>query len=486
MSRPLSISLRLNLLFLLILALVLLGGGALLFVVIERHFQEQDRMEIAGKLVLLRRAAANVRTPDDLAVLPKHLDDALVGHHGLHVVVASAQGRLLYAAADRAFPADWFSAAVPSTAIALAPFLSWERDGMTFRGLAEAMPTSIESAEPLRVGIALNIEHHLIFMQALLRALLGAFVVCLIAAGLLTWFATLNALAPVRNMASVAKGISANRLNQRIAAEAVPSELIDLAQSFNGMLDRLEESFRRLADFSADIAHELRTPISNLMTQAQVALSKSRSSEDYREVLYSGLEEYDRLARMITDMLFLAKADNKQLVPHYEEVDLAAEVEALCEFYEPLAEDKNLRLLRDGSARIDGDPLMLRRAIANLLSNAVQHSTVGSTVLLEIRAHARNAVQVSVTNVGEPIPDEMRLRIFDRFYRVDPSRHRESEGAGLGLAIVRSIAEAHGGQVEALPQSEGARFVLTLPSKYPPAKPGALDCEPLKAAWRGR
>ena len=193
---------------------------------------------------------------------------------------------------------------------------------MTFRGLVEAMPTNIESIEPLRVGIALDIEHHLMFMQALLRALLGAFVVCLIAAGLLTWFATRRALAPVRNMASVAKGISASRLNQRIATEAVPSELIDLAESFNDMLGRLEDSFRRLADFSADIAHELRTPISNLMTQAQVALSKSRSSDDYREVLYSGLEEYDRLARMITDMLFLAKADNKQLVPRYEDVDL--------------------------------------------------------------------------------------------------------------------------------------------------------------------
>jgi two-component system heavy metal sensor histidine kinase CusS len=234
------------------------------------------------------------------------------------------------------------------------------------------------------------------------------------------------------------------------------------------MLDRLEDSFRRLADFSADIAHELRTPISNLMTQAQVALSKSRSSDDYREVLYSGLEEYDRLARMINDMLFLAKADNKQLVPRYEDVELSAEVDALFEFYEPLAEDKNIRLMREGHARIECDPLMLRRAIANLLSNAVRHSTMGGIVLLEIRVHARNAVQISVANVGESIPDEMRSRIFDRFYRVDPSRHREGEGAGLGLAIVRSIAEAHNGQVEALPQSDGARFVLTLPISQAP------------------
>jgi two-component system heavy metal sensor histidine kinase CusS len=124
--------------------------------------------------------------------------------------------------------------------------------------------------------------------------------------------------------------------------------------------------------------------------------------------------------------------------------------------------------MRDGDARIEGDPLMLRRAIANLLSNAVRHSTVGGTVGIEIRAHARNAVQVSVANAGDAIPDEMRSRIFDRFYRVDPSRHRESEGAGLGLAIVRSIAEAHGGQVEAVPQSDGARFVLTLPISQAP------------------
>ena len=151
-------------------------------------------------------------------------------------------------------------------------------------------------------------------------------------------------------MTRVAQRITASRLHDRLPMASLPTELVDLATAFNGMLARLEDSFRRLSEFSSDLAHELRTPIGSLMTQTQVALSRTRSAEEYREVLYSNSEEYDRLARMIADMLFLAKADNGLIVPRSETVDLAVEVRELFEFYDALAEDRAVRLALAGEA----------------------------------------------------------------------------------------------------------------------------------------
>jgi two-component system heavy metal sensor histidine kinase CusS len=362
------------------------------------------------------------------------------------------------------FPHVWARSAAAPGAGATAPFLRWDRDGASYRGLVESMPTGSGSLPGIVVGVGLDIEHHQQFMQALSEALLPALAACLALAGLLTWLATRHGLAPLRAMAGVAKGISASRLDQRLAVDTVPRELVDLAASFNDMLARLEESFRRLQEFSADIAHDLRTPVGNLMMQAQVALTRSRTPEEYREVLYSALEEYDRLARMISDMLFLARADNGQLVPNRERLDLAQEMGALCDFYEPAASERGVRLSCSGAASASGDRLMLRRAFGNLLSNALRHTPDGGEVVIEVAPVDGDRVRVAVENPGPAIPPEHLTRIFDRFHRVDASRQKSGENAGLGLAIARSIVVAHGGRIEALPRTEGARFEVTLPT----------------------
>jgi len=462
--RPLSIAARLNTLFLAILALVLVAGGVWLAAAIDGHFQEQDRMEIAGKLAALRRVAATLRSPQDVASLPRQLDDLFAGQHGEFVAIADAAGAPLAAYPDAVFPHDWTRAAVAAGQGAAAPFLRWDRDGVSYRGLVEAMPTGSGALPGIVVGVGLDIGHHQQFMQALSEALLTALVACLALAGLLTWLATRHGLAPLRAMAGVAKGISASRLDQRLAVDTVPRELVDLAASFNDMLARLEDSFRRLQEFSADIAHDLRTPVGNLMMQAEVALTRSRSAEEYREVLYSALEEYDRLARMISDMLFLARADNGQLVPNRERLDLAQEMGALCDFYEPAASERGVRLSCSGAASASGDRLMLRRAFGNLLSNALRHTPDGGEVAIEIAPLDGERVRVAVENPGPAIPPEHLGRIFDRFHRVDASRQKSGENAGLGLAITRSIVVAHGGRIEALPRTAGARFEVTLPA----------------------
>ncbi|MDO8729245.1 MAG: heavy metal sensor histidine kinase, partial [bacterium] len=196
-----------------------------------------------------------------------------------------------------------------------------------------------------------------------------------------------------------------------------------------------------------DLAHELRTPISNLMTQTQVVLTRARSDEEYREVLVSNAEEYERLARMIGDMLFLAQADNGLILLHRESVDLAKEIHELFDFFDALAEEKKLSLSLTGNAQVTGDKLMLRRALANLLSNAIRHSPTRGDIQVAIQKTDATTI-LTIKNKGETIATEHLPHIFDRFYRADPSRHQNGEGAGLGLAITLSIIRAHGGAID--------------------------------------
>jgi two-component system heavy metal sensor histidine kinase CusS len=200
------------------------------------------------------------------------------------------------------------------------------------------------------------------------------------------------------------------------------------------------------------------------MTQTQVALSRSRTADEYREVLYSNLEEFDRLARTITDMLFLAKADNGLLVPHREPVDLAAEVRELFDFYEALVEERGIRLELTGGGRVNGDRLMIRRAISNLLSNAIRHTARGEAVRVRIDGAGAEGVRLAVENPGIGIDPEHLPRIFERFYRVDPARQRSTEGAGLGLAITNSIVAAHQGTLRASSANGITRFEMSLPA----------------------
>ena len=200
------------------------------------------------------------------------------------------------------------------------------------------------------------------------------------------------------------------------------------------------------------------------MTQTHVALSRPRSSDDYREVLYSNSEEYERLARMISDMLFLAKSDNGLMVPRTETVDLAIEVRELFEFYDALAEDQGVTLELAGDGTVDAERLMIRRAISNLLSNAINHTSRGGCVSVRIEQAEGRGVRLSVENPGDGIAEEHLSRLFDRFYRVDPSRQRSTDGAGLGLAITKSIVAAHKGTVHAFSKDGLTRFEIVFPA----------------------
>jgi two-component system heavy metal sensor histidine kinase CusS len=239
--------------------------------------------------------------------------------------------------------------------------------------------------------------------------------------------------------------------------------------ALNAMLERVDRGFQHLSRFTADLAHDMRTPLGNMRGATEVALARPRSTEEYESLLASNLEECDRLARMIENVLFLARAEHPQFVKHMREFDAGQELTRIAEYFEGIADDANVSVQVSGSAMLTADLELFRRAVSNLLANAIRYTPRGGEIALDVHAFA-DRVRVTVSNQGQPIASEHLERIFDRFYRIDPSRSAlpssgVSQGSpgstGLGLAIVRTIMELHGGTVHAQSDARSTRFVLT-------------------------
>ncbi|MGA7521254.1 MAG: heavy metal sensor histidine kinase [Acidobacteriaceae bacterium] len=271
---------------------------------------------------------------------------------------------------------------------------------------------------------------------------------------------------PVEEIAATARSITSTNLRERIQAEGYPSELASLAGTFNEMLDRLEESFERLSRFSADIAHDLRTPVNNIRGEAEVALARARTVNEYREVVDSTLEEAVRLSELIGDLLFLARAEGPLTELRRECVNVGKLLSAVRDYYEAPASDGGITLVADEGTEpvaAELDRALMLRAVSNLVSNAVAHTPAGGTVTLNARTEDA-AIRIEVCDTGAGIPVEALPRVFDRFFRVDPSRSRTSGGTGLGLAIVQSIMTLHGGSAEIASQpGHGTCVTLRMP-----------------------
>lgn len=233
------------------------------------------------------------------------------------------------------------------------------------------------------------------------------------------------------------------------------------------MLDRLQSSFSNLSQFADDLAHDLRTPLNNLMVQTDVVFSKPRDSEEYQNLLSSNYEEFGRLARMVESMLFLARADHDQITLSTERLDANNELEMVAEYFEGVVSDANIALEINAVGEVWADAHLLRRAVNNLVANAVRYTPSGGVISLTA-APGADGVAISVTNPGAGIEPAHLPRLFDRFYRSDPSRSAKSSSAGLGLAIVKSIMALHGGAASVTSERHGlTRFSLLFPSRRP-------------------
>ena len=453
-----SITLELTLLFTVASTVVLMTLGLIISSSVEKHFEEQDMEVLSAKMMLTRHTFEKFELANDLPQITQLLNDALVGHHGVDLVVYDAKGVAIFSTPSASFPKELV---ISSAAIRPNQPFVWQSGAQSYRGIADEVPIGAKTGFKVIVATSMDIMHHLAFMQSFVQTLWLFVATAAALSGLLGWAAVRRGLLPLRKMREQAQVVTAQQLNRRLKVDSVPVELAELAQSLNDMLARLEEAFDRLSDFSSDIAHELRTPVSNLMTQTQVALTRVRSADEYRNILESNAEELDHMAGMISDMLLLAKAENSLAVSNCTSVALAQEVNALFEYYDAVAEEKGLHLHIEGDAIVSADRHMLRRAIGNVLSNAIRHSASNSPLNVQISQNA-NLVTIRIENTGDLIPEDYLGRIFDRFFRVDTARQR-SDGTGLGLAIAKSIILSHGGSISATSSVAVTTFTIKLP-----------------------
>jgi two-component system heavy metal sensor histidine kinase CusS len=455
----LSLTARLTAFYALVSATVLVGLAILVAFATSRHFVELDRGYLQDKIGLVQKIVGESPSPD---LLSSRLDELLDSHHGLFIDLRQGD-RVVYGSQGMVFP----SGLAPNGATPT----DWTLDDQTLRGLSARIdlpptPSNEPGAggAPMQLLIALDTGHHLHFMRALSQTLVLYSLGAILVSGLLGWWAARRGLAPLRIMKERAMTVTAQKLDQRMPVEAVPVEFADLAESLNTMLGRLQADFARLQEFSSDLAHELRTPINNLLTQTQVSLAQKRDAEAYRDILASNAEEFQRLARMVSDMLFLAKTEHGLELPNPEAISLDQEALDLFDFYDAVADEKRIRLKILGEAQVMGDRLMVRRAIGNLLSNALRHSPAEAEVVVAIEVRPGEAT-LCITNRGTTIAPEVLPRLFDRFFRVDKSRsHPESDGTGLGLSITQAIMTAHGGSVSVTSTQGKTTFCLSFRS----------------------
>lgn len=281
---------------------------------------------------------------------------------------------------------------------------------------------------------------------------------------LLAYWVTSRGLMPLKLMAAKAAEITPNRMSARLDVAHAPAELQSLAASFNAMLDRLEHGYERLLQFSADLAHELRTPIGVLIGETQVMLAHERSVAEYRGVLESNLEELERLSRIAQNILFLAQADHSQQPMERERIDIREELETIAAYFEGIAEERRITFAIEASGEMHANAIMCRRAIGNVVVNAVRYAAAGTVVRLSGHADADGACIV-VGNRGAVIAQHELARLFDRFYRGDAARSEFTESSGLGLSIVQAIMRMHGGSASAACSPDGwIEFTLRFPA----------------------
>jgi two-component system heavy metal sensor histidine kinase CusS len=341
------------------------------------------------------------------------------------------------------------------------------RDGRAFLVSSASAPVGSPATQTDTIQVAIDISQK----EGLLARY--RFWFCVILLGTFAIFPLVGyqiarrGIRPVEEMATTARHISSTNLQERILPDGYPFELASLASTFNQMLDRLEESFERISRFSADIAHDLRTPVNNIRGEAEVALARARSAGEYREVVESFLEEAVRLSDLIGDLLFLARSESPLTHLRREPVDVGELLGGVQEYYEASAADGGVSLtttVADKPIIAELDRMLLQRAVGNLVSNALANTPPGGAVVMGTRADA-STICIEVSDTGVGIPAEALPKVFDRFFRVDSSRSQGSGGTGLGLPIVQSIVQLHGGHVQIWSQpGEGTRVTLHMPA----------------------
>lgn len=427
-----------------------------LYLALLRNFDRQNERYLAEKVSILRTLLEE--SGDQAATVKWEVEEELAAHPSIRVLsrVMSGDGRRLYETSGMSDELPAFAFTGKSGGEVRSP------RGRVYRVVRASVPTKGRNFQ-IQAAIDVGYQKDLLirYQNEMWIALAVGFAIALFVGHRIAH----RGIEPVEVMAAAVNGIQSHTLDERIRLKDPPSELAVLSEAFNQTLDRLQDAFGRLSQFSSDIAHELRTPINNVRGELEVALTRSRTSGQYQEAIGSALEECQRVSRLIDSLLFLARAEHPETGVHREPLHLSSEFNKLVLFYEAAAHDRGIafeaHVPKDLYAHLDRN--LLQRALGNLTENAFRYTPPGGRVTLGAKDD-RGRLLLTVTDTGCGIPKAHVARIFDRFYRVDTARTAAQGGTGLGLAIVKSIAHLHGGEVR-IDTAEGQGTSITLAFK---------------------
>jgi two-component system, OmpR family, heavy metal sensor histidine kinase CusS len=461
LNKTRSIAFQLILLFTLAAALLLACGLGVFYSIIAHHAFAEDNAVLADKVFAL---SADLRE-NGPEIFGEEIRAHRAGQHTPYWIrILDSQGRAIAETPemDRLIPTQIFPVArEPAEAI---------RSRKDYRSAGKLFSLVSFDEHSGAEGYTLQLAQDRSSDEQVERNFALLFITVLfggvVASALIAIIVTRRGLRPLRKMTDSLGRIGPDQLKERIGSTGWPRELQPLAIAFDEMLKRLDDSFTRLSQFSADLAHELRTPIANMLGEAQVALTRDRTAPEYRETIESTVAECERLSRIVDNLLFVARVDAAREPIACKRFDARAAVEKIAAFYQTVADDHHVTISCTGDGQIYADPDLFERAVGNLLDNALRFTAEHGFIRVGLVRH-KSDFEVAVSDNGSGIAAEHLPRVFDRFYRAESSRG--SDGAGLGLALVKSIVDLHGGS--ATIQSElnhGTTVVL----RFPAAPPG--------------
>jgi two-component system heavy metal sensor histidine kinase CusS len=458
-TEPRSIASQLVLLFTPASALLLCCGIGVLYWIVVRHAFAEDRAVLADKVGAV---CADLSAAGGPAVLNEQLKTMRAGDRSSYWVRVLDEAQRVVAETPgmaEVLPPSIFPVASGGKSS------QWiGQDYEAQEKLFSLVATSaLAGGRAYLVQIAQDRTTDELFEKRFGFLVAAVLVLGMFASAALAVTVTKRGLRPLASMTRSLKRVAPERLHERVPPHEWPRELQPVAIAFDEMLDRLEDSFTRLSQFSADLAHELRTPIANIRGEAEVALTRPRSPNEYQAVIESSVAECERLSAIIDNLLFLARAEAAEGQVHRELFDARATVEKIIAYYEAIAEERTVKIQGVGEGMVFADPLLFGRMLSNLIDNALRHTPAGGEIDVSVRT-LPNETEIVVRDSGSGIAAEHLPRVFDRFYRADASR--SSEGSGLGLALVKSIAELHGGSVAIASElNHGTSVTIRFPAR---------------------
>jgi two-component system heavy metal sensor histidine kinase CusS len=459
----LSLSARLALIFSLISILSLSVVGVILFDALSNRVYEQDDLGIVLATRHLRRLAAELDGTSDIREHQERLVSLVLGDPALAMRIEAADGATLIDYDPPRIRMIALPATQATERVVTERVQRWTAAGeVPVRGVASM--ATLHDGSSVKISVARSMSDRASWLDNYRNVIWATVTSAAFFAVALCYLSVRRALSPLRTIAASAHVITAERLDSRIDVSGVPAELHDLTQALNAMLKRLQLGFDRLWQFTADLAHDLRTPIGNMRGASEVALTRTRSTSEYQALLASNIEECDRVSRMIENVLFLARAENPQFALHRTEFDAGEELERIAEYFEGISAENGIEVRVSGHARLRAERELFRRAVSNVLANALRYTPAGQTISMTA-AQTNQGVSITVQNPGEGIAPPDLAHVFDRFYRGDKARSNSGTSTGLGLAIVKTIVEIHGGAAHARSEAGGVTtFELQFPA----------------------